>query len=159
MEWRAFESAAPGLARRAREALERHHVAILGTISIDGAPRLSPVEPFFLAGRLVLGLMPWSGKAHDLARDPRCELHNSVTDVTGGDGEVRLTGRAVPVDRSQLAGEDDGAWWAGLDEDRYRLVSVEIVSLASVTWDTAGGRMMVDRWTGEGLTQTTRDYP
>lgn len=160
MEWHAFESAAPELSSKTRETLARHRVVMLATIRPDGAPRISAVEPFFIADRLVLGLMPWSAKARDLARDPRYELHNPVTDVEGSEGDVRLGGRAVPIDREDLGAEDGDAWWAGLAADRVRLVSLDIERVTSVTWDIAAGQMMTERWTSAGgVNRLSRSYP
>jgi hypothetical protein len=51
--------------------VEACRVALLGTLRPDGSPRVSPVEPYFAGGELVLGVMAWSGKARDLRRDPR----------------------------------------------------------------------------------------
>jgi hypothetical protein len=160
MKWREFESVAGDLASRARAALDRHHVGLLATTRNDGSPRISPIEPYFMAGRLVLGLMPWSGKARDLARDPRCELHNPVTDVEGSDPEIWLHGQALPVRRDELDGEDVDAWWFSRSEDRFALVSLEITAAASVTWDTSRGQLIVERWTPEsGVVRRTRSYP
>jgi hypothetical protein len=160
MEWREFESAAVDLASRAREAFDRHHVGLLATTRRDGSPRISPVEPYFIAGRLVLGLMPWSGKARDLARDPRCELHNPVIDVEGSGPEIRLHGQALPVRRDELNGEDVETWWFSQDEGSFALVSFEITAAASVSWETSRGRLTVERWTPEGgIVRRTRSYP
>jgi hypothetical protein len=160
MEWREFELAAGDLASRAKEAFNRHHVGLLATTRNDGSPRISPVEPYFIAGRLVLGLMPWSGKARDLARDPRCELHNPVTDVGGSDPEIRLHGRAVPIRPDELDGEDVDAWWFSQADGTFALVSLEITAAASVSWETSRGRLTVERWTSEsGVVRRTRSYP
>jgi hypothetical protein len=160
MEWREFESAAGDLATRVREAFDRHHVGLLATTRADGSPRISPVEPYFMAGRLVLGLMAWSGKARDLARDSRCELHNPVTEVEGTDPEIRLHGKALPIRRDDLGGEDVDAWWFNQVEGSFALVSLEIRDAASVTWDTSRGRLAVEQWTPDrGVVLKTRAYP
>jgi hypothetical protein len=159
MEWRDFEAAASDLAEGARGAFQRHRIGMLATVRRDGSPRISTVEPYFIGGRLVLGLLPWSAKARDLDRDPRCELHNPVTDVEGADPEIRLRARAVPIDRADLAGADAGAWWTNQPAEKFTLVSLDIVAADSVTWDVAGDRLSIERWTPSGTVRRSRSYP
>ena len=99
MNWRAFEAASPELAAVASRLLGEPRVVLVGTVRRDGTPRISPVEPFWLGGELYLGMMPGSMKALDLLRDPRCLVHNAVTDHAGREGE--LSGRAVVVDDAE----------------------------------------------------------
>ena len=94
MTWREFAGAAPELAERAQRLLAGPRVAFLGTIRGDGSPRISPIEPYFVEGHLVLGLMARSAKARDLERDPRCVLHSVVVAPDAGDPEVKLSARA-----------------------------------------------------------------
>jgi hypothetical protein len=47
--------------------------------------------------------MMWqSRKALDLLRDPRCVVHSTVTDRAGTEGDVKVYGRAVPVDITEV---------------------------------------------------------
>jgi hypothetical protein len=46
--------------------LNAARVALPGTLRSDGSPGSSPVEPYFAAGRLLVGVMAWSKKAADL---------------------------------------------------------------------------------------------
>ena len=101
MNWRAFEAAAPELATVASRLLGEPRVVLVGTVRRDGTPRISPVEPFWLGGELYLGMMPGSMKALDLLRDPRCLVHNAVTDHEGSAGELKLRGRAAVVDDAE----------------------------------------------------------
>ncbi|HEY8492219.1 MAG TPA: pyridoxamine 5'-phosphate oxidase family protein, partial [Dehalococcoidia bacterium] len=94
MEWQEFEAAAPALARLGRERMEGPRLVLVGTIRKDGTPRISPVEPLILAGRLYLGMMWRSTKALDLLRDPRCLVHSIITGKEGTEGEFKLRGRA-----------------------------------------------------------------
>ncbi len=77
---------------------------MLGTLRRDGWTRISPTEYVFFEGELVLGGMWQAKKALDLLRDSRCTLHSVTTDKDGQQGDVKLYGRALPV--------EDPAWLA-----------------------------------------------
>lgn len=159
MRWEEFEREALGLARRGRRALLRPGVAILATLREDGSPRISPVEPFFVRGHLVLGLMSWSAKARDLERDPRCELHNAVRDVEASEGEFTLRARAFEAS-PDIADGARGAWWHDRPDDAARVMELDILSATFITWSTASGRMYVTRWRpGRPARRTSRPYP
>jgi hypothetical protein len=102
MTWGDFEAAAPALADRAQVRLEETRVALLGTIRADGSPRISPIEPYFAPGVLLLGAMASSAKARDLLRDARCVLHSVVTAPDAGEPEFKLYGRAAEVTEPSL---------------------------------------------------------
>lgn len=89
-----MKAEAPELARQVRERFDATGLCLVATLRSDGWPRLSPVEPLILEGRLYLGMIPNSTKSRDLARDPRCLVHSTVTDKTGTEGEVKLYGKA-----------------------------------------------------------------
>lgn len=95
--WAQFQAAAPDLAAKGEERFDASGLVLLGTLRKDGRPRISPVEPVITDGRLYLGMMWQSTKALDLLRDPRCVVHNTVSDRMGTDGEFKLYGRAEPV--------------------------------------------------------------
>ncbi|GAA2776833.1 pyridoxamine 5'-phosphate oxidase family protein [Streptomyces rameus] len=98
MNWAAFSTAAPELAKTTEERFGayRHHV--LATLRADGSPRTSGLEVRFLDGELWLGMMPGSVKVLDLRRDPRFTLQSNPGDGTGmGGGDVRIGGRAFEV--------------------------------------------------------------
>ena len=97
MRWDAFEAACPELAALARERIEPRHLCLVGTLRRDGSPRISPVEPYFVGGELMIGMMWRSRKALDLLRDPRLVVHSPVTDWSGEEGDVKLYGTAAPV--------------------------------------------------------------
>ena len=130
MTWSVLAGEAPELARLANERLEGG-VALLGSVRRDGSPRISPVEPYFAAGQLLFGAMSWSGKVRDLLRDPRCVLHSAVSDPGGSEGEAKLYGRAVEIERA-----------------------------AFVSWDAGRGLMRTRRWSLEsGYGEAERSYP
>jgi hypothetical protein len=158
VSWQALEAGAPELARSGRERFERTRVALLGTIRADGAPRISPVEPFLLGGRLVFGVMA-SPKWDDLRRDPRCVLHSSISDVDGSEGEFKVYGRAVPTDDPAIL-DEPGAWWASRSREEHGVFVVEIAEAVLVSWDPDQERMRTSRWSAEaGAREATRTYP
>lgn len=159
MTWREFEAAAPELAALGRERFEATGVALLGTLRADGSPRINPVEPYLAAGDLLLGLLPWSKKAHDLLRDPRCTIHSSVSDVDGTEGEFKLYGRGREVHDDGVRAAPEKAWWTSRPVEDARVFSVEIDSAAFVSWNAEDGEMTVRRWSpARGLTTATRKY-
>jgi predicted pyridoxine 5'-phosphate oxidase superfamily flavin-nucleotide-binding protein len=95
--WPAFKETAPELAAKAEELFEETGVILVGTIRKDGSPRISPVEPLFVDGELLLGMMWQSLKALDLLRDPRCTVHNCITDRMAPHGEFKLHGVAADI--------------------------------------------------------------
>jgi hypothetical protein len=158
VSWAALEAGAPELAREGRTRLERTHVALLGTVRPDGSPRISPVEPMFVAGQLVFGVMP-SPKGEDLRRDPRCVLHSSVSDINGSEGEFKVHCRAIPTDDPAIVDFPD-AWWAGRPRDRFGVFAVEVEEAVLVTWSLAQDRMTTARWSPtDGARESARTYP
>ena len=58
--------------------------------------RVSPVEPLSFSGQLYLSM--WrSQKALDLLRDPRCCVHDAVSDRMAPDGEFKVYGPALDI--------------------------------------------------------------
>jgi hypothetical protein len=103
--WAEFAAAEPELALYGWDLLrEEQGYAFLATVTIDGAPRVHPVVPFVVDGRLLVGIVPSSPKISDLRHDPRYMLHATVGD---NDTEFAVRGRAVevadPGRRAQLA--------------------------------------------------------
>jgi hypothetical protein len=76
IKWQEQEAAAPQIAQLGRQRLEGARVALLGTLRMDGSPRISPVEPYLSQGELLFGSMALSAKTQDLLRDPRCIVHS-----------------------------------------------------------------------------------
>ena len=95
--WQDFAAQAPDLAAFAEARLEAHGLAFLATVRADGSPRISGLEPLVTDGQLWLGMMPGARKVADLERDPRFALHNASADKAVTDGDVKISGRAVPV--------------------------------------------------------------
>ena len=157
--WGDFAAAAPWLARRGRELLERAGVALLGTVRKDGAPRISPIEPVFTGEQLLIGVMPWSLKARDLVRDSRCVLHSAVGGPDAGESEFKLYGRAVEAGEDLRDARAD-AWWVSRPRDDARVLSLAVERAVLVEWDLGRGEMTLTRWSpGLGTSRLTRGYP
>ncbi len=97
MTWQEFEAQDPELAAMGEERLDRNGLVMLATLRKNGWPRISPVEPLFFNGQLYLGMMWRSQKALDLRRDPRCSIHNAVSDRHATEGEFKVYGRALDI--------------------------------------------------------------
>ncbi|MEE1666869.1 pyridoxamine 5'-phosphate oxidase family protein [Streptomyces sp. WAC07094] len=98
VNWSAFVTAAPALARTVEDRFGAFTHHILATLRKDGSPRTTGLEVRFLDGELWLGMMPDSLKALDLSRDPRFALQANPGPGTGmGGGDVRIGGRAIEV--------------------------------------------------------------
>jgi len=97
LTWQEFAEQDPKLAALGEERLDRHGLVMIATLRKNGWPRISPVEPLFFNGQLYLGMMWQSRKALDLLRDPRCSVHNAVSDRHGSEGEFKVYGHAIDV--------------------------------------------------------------
>ena len=97
MNWQEFPQQDPESAALGQERLERHGLVMVATLLKNGWPRISPVEPLFFNAQLYLGMMWRSQKALDLLRDPRCCVHNAVSDRMATDGEFKVYGRALDI--------------------------------------------------------------
>ena len=160
MTWRALETGAPEIARLAKERFEGVGIALLGSVRADGSPRISPVEPHFVEGRLLFGAMSWSGKTRDLVRDPRCVLHSAVSDPDGAEGELKLYGRAMEIEEATVREAAGNAWWVGRPLAEARVFSLEIERAAFVSWNAGRGVMKTQRWSREsGYSEVERSYP
>jgi Pyridoxamine 5'-phosphate oxidase len=149
VRWAGFEAAAPGLAARARELIERFRFVLAGTIRRDGTPRISPVEAHLVEGELVMAMIGGSLKARDLLRDPRLVLNTPVTDASDPNTvEVKLRGRAVEVNEPPLraataaAIEHASGWRPPPD---WHVFALELGDAAVMAWQS--GVLTMDRWT------------
>src|SRR5215510_2821019 len=111
--WGEMAAARPELEARARELylIEQPDapgpagLGYLATIRADGGPRVHPVSPAVLDGRLYVYCLLSSLKLRDLRVDGRYALHSwpkPFTDDGFDDEEFYLTGRATPVADSEL---------------------------------------------------------
>ncbi|MFI8190687.1 pyridoxamine 5'-phosphate oxidase family protein [Streptomyces sp. NPDC085946] len=99
VNWAAFTTAEPDLAKTVEERFGAFTHHVLATLRRDGSPRTTGLEVRFVDGELWLGMMPDSLKALDLRRDPRFALQANPGEGTGmGGGDVRISGRAIEVE-------------------------------------------------------------
>ena len=97
MTWQEFAQQDPELAALGQERLDRNGLVMVATLRKNGWPRISPVEPLFHNGQLYLGMMWRARKALDLLRDPRCSIHNAVSDRMASEGEFKVYSRALDI--------------------------------------------------------------
>lgn len=123
--WNDFEHQAPHLADHVRDRIQQHGLALLASLTADGSPCISGIEPVFHGDHLWLAMMPDSVKG----RDRRLALHNATIgkDVTHGDvKDPRCCGGRR---RPQPAGTPDVGAAA-------ELFHVELTRVASIRVDT-----------------------
>ena len=156
MRWDEFAERCPELAKLGEERLRGRELCLVGTLRRTGYPRISPVEPEFVDGELMLGMMWRSPKARDLLRDPRCVVHSVVSDREGTEGDFKLYGRAVDVQEPDRRTRYREAVKARLDwapdEPNYHLFAIDVESAGFVifggeryglAWDPRSG---LRRW-------------
>jgi pyridoxamine 5'-phosphate oxidase-like protein len=160
LSWRDMELAAPQIARPGMARLNSPHLAMLGTLRRDGSPRISPIEPHFAGGQLLIGAMAWSAKVADLRRDPRYVLHSVVTGPNSGEGELKLYGPAMEVADQGLRGAAAGAWWLTSAPGKAVVFTLHIGQAVFVDWDIDHGQMTIHRWSPRrGYSVAHRSYP
>ncbi len=163
--WKHFSVSEPELAGRARALLTSTTNGVLGTIRADGSPRLSGIDPFFADGELWIGSMPGARKGDDLKRDARVALHGipwesrRIKDGAAdpGDGDVKLTGRAVLLaDAAEQAAlmawfKDERGLEPPGEADLFRIEPEAVVVIA-----VADDQLVVDRWSATDGRTTVR---
>lgn len=161
--WAEVAETAPDLVDRARTLLSSTVNSVLSTVRADGSPRVSGLDPFFVGGELMFGSMPQSRKLADLERDPRLALHGipwesrRVKDggEDPGDGDVKLTGRAVALDPAALASVSEAfAVERGFEMPDGPMFRIDLASLVLISVE--GEQLVVDRWTEAGGRTTSR---
>ncbi len=163
-----FQAAEPELAARALAILTSTTNAVLGTIRADGSPRLSGIDPFVALGQLWIGSMPDARKGHDLRRDPRMSLHGIPWEsrrvregaADPGDGDVKLTGRAVLADaeakRAAFAAFARERGFEPPDPDSSDVFRLDLDTV--VVTSVADDQLVIDSWSAtRGRTTVRRD--
>jgi hypothetical protein len=156
MRWDEFTAACPELAKLGDARLRAKELCLVGTLRKNGYPRISPVEPEFVDGELLLGMMWKSPKALDLLRDPRLVVHSVVSERSGKEGDFKLYGRAVDDRDLERRAAYRAAIKARIDweppEPNFHVFAVDVESAGFVTfaepryglaWDPDGG---LRRW-------------
>lgn len=106
------------------------------------------MEPLVSDGELWLSMMWQSRKATDLLRDGRILVHSITTTRDGNEGEVKVRGRATPIDdlttRAHYRDEVAVLGWRP-EEPYFHLFRVEIADLTLIRY-TPTGDQHVARW-------------
>ena len=113
--WREFAEFSPALAAHGERMLRigkdkpagslAGGLAYLATIRKDGGPRLHPISPALIDGRLYAFILHRSPKKHDLLRDGRYALHSwpyPMDEQNYNDDEFYLSGTATWIDDPAL---------------------------------------------------------
>ncbi|HLI00395.1 MAG TPA: hypothetical protein VKV06_06380 [Acidimicrobiales bacterium] len=150
MRWDQLVEQQPRLAEVGEARLVTPGVVLVGTIRVDGTPRISPVEPLVWEGDLWLSMLLGSHKATDLQRDPRLLVHSIVTSREGTAGEFKLRGRAVEVtsdavQRGYAAQVNARLGWDPVP-GRFHLFRVDMDDVTFVRYDHETGDQFVTRW-------------
>jgi hypothetical protein len=150
MRWSELEREQRSLAEVGRKLLIEPGVVLVGTIRRDGAPRISPVEPFVMDGELMLSMMWASKKAADLLRDPRILVHSIVVGREGAAGEFKVRGTARPEEDLALQRRYAAAVSASLgwnpEPGRFHLFVVDIDEVTFIRYDEPTGDQYVATW-------------
>ncbi len=147
--WSVFAAAAPEIAAVGAGLLEEHHLAYLATVRRDGAPRVHPVSPFIVDGRLFVATPPSSPKAADQQRDGRYAMHC----LPGkDDAEFRIRGRArlLPAGSGRDAVIDRGPHYAREEDCIFEYDIDEAASAYWVNCGQPGTYPVRSRWTERG---------
>ena len=110
LTWQELEQEAPEIAAHGRGLIEHFQFVLVGTLTKDGSPRITPVEAYIIDGHLLSNMIPGSLKARDLLRDPRIYVHAPVT-AKEGSPEFKLAGRAGELMDETLRGKLDDLFW------------------------------------------------
>ncbi len=146
MNWGAFAEQAPELAAEGEKRFESSGIVLVGTLTKDGSPRITPVEAVLFEGLLLLGMQWQSKKSLDLLRDPRCHIHNTIAD-RHAEAEFKLRGRATDVQDVELRLRYAEALYKKIDlriEEPYHLFAVDIESATLISYE--GEKRFVQRW-------------
>ncbi len=100
--WQAMIDAVPEIGAVGVALLEKHGVAYLATVRADGSPRVHPVCPLVVDGRLYVATPRTSPKARDQLRDPRVLLH-LLPGENDDEFRVRCRVRAVTDEEARAA--------------------------------------------------------
>lgn len=148
-QWADIEKSEPGLASRIRARFEGHPHHVLGTVRLDGSPRLSGINVFFNDGRLWFGSMASARKVDDIRRDSRVAFYSATLDEHMNGGDASISGTARPLSAETVSvwrpeSPTDGDFFE-VDIIRLHLVEVVAEELVVSMWDNARGLRIVKR--------------
>jgi hypothetical protein len=156
MRWEEFVEVCPEIGRAARERFERDQLVLLGTISREGWPRISPCELDFAEGHLLMGMMWRSPKALDLLRGSPLVVHSVQADRRATEADIKLYGHATDEQDPELRAAFREAIKRRIDwapeEPRFHLFSFDVERAAVLAF--VDERETVTLWDpGTGLTR------
>lgn len=159
MRWSEFEQAAPALAARVHDTIERCGFVLVGTVRHDGTPRISPVEAHFVQQHLMLVMVAGTWKAKDLDRDLRVVIRTPVTDPATPEPDVQLRGHVSDVTEAQREATantvEAASGWR--PRDTWRFFGVVVSGASCIEWSEDG--MRLTRWDRvRGLRPTERRH-
>lgn len=161
MRWAEFQEECPEIAHLVGDRFGRDQLVMLGTLRLDGSPRISPCEVDMASGHLFLGMMWRSPKALDLIRDPRIVVHSVTCNREGTDGDIKLYGRAHEVVDPSLRESYRKAIQERIDwspeEGSYHLFALDVERAAHVVFGQ--GKERVTTWDPEAGIRTWTKQP
>jgi hypothetical protein len=103
LSWKQFTEARPDLARVGAAFLFEFDVglAFIGSVRLDGGPRVHPICPLLGEQGLYAFIVP-GPKLADLRRDARYALHSETFPPPRHDDAFYITGRVVELDDPEL---------------------------------------------------------
>jgi hypothetical protein len=141
MRWTEFAMACPQFAELVKERMIDPHITLLGTLRADGAPRISAVECDLVGDDLYTGMIWRSVKALDLLRDPRMTMHTLPPGKDNPLGDLKLYGRAVPVEDPDARRRYGDVLYARIQwrpEEPFHCFAVDIESAGFVRFHDGG---------------------
>ena len=143
--WTDFTTAAPELAKAARELFEANKHLTIATLRKDGSPRISGIECRFIEDDLWFGSMPDAVKARNLQRDPRFALHSGTGDASKWDGDAKVAGRVEevtdPARRKAIF-----AVMGQADSGASHLFRAELSEVSTVRLGEPADHLLIDSW-------------
>ena len=132
--WAQFSAAEPELAQYGWDLLRADQgYAYLATLTVDGLPRVHPVVPFVVDGRLLINIVAASPKVVDLRKQRCYMLHATVGD---NDTEFAVRGSAGEVDVARVPGVLDAQQLNTVDvHDGDVIFELDIDRVDAAIWD------------------------
>jgi pyridoxamine 5'-phosphate oxidase-like protein len=143
--WKDVTTAAPELAKTARELFEAHTHLTIATLRKDGSPRISGIECRFVEGELWFGSMPNALKARDLQRDPRFALHSGTGDASDWNGDAKVSGRAEEITDADRMTEIFAAMGHPQSGPSH-LFRAELSEVSTVRLGDPADHLVIDSW-------------
>lgn len=97
MRWSEFTQGCPEIAVPAHQRFVRDELVLLGTLTRDGWPRISPCELDFVGDDLLMGMMWRSPKALDLLRGSPLVVHSVQADRHATEADIKLMGHVAEI--------------------------------------------------------------